>query len=399
MALNPLPAPAPEPQRARRLHDAELLRTEFRYVSPETSIEGLNRGVPDADAHPVIIGYYDEKPAGGRKANPDYPFVWCCHCGKRTHWDGLVVRDDRGETYIIGASVCGRAHYGDRFGDAERVFKSERQRRRTLRAWHNAFPLARSIKADIEQALAWPGLATLEMKRDQIRAASEPGYQKLLRYCTTGTEMVAHREVRDHAAEAERERRYSLALAAHRRLPPDLRREARDNGDAPEEDTTPIYVRTSEPLGYLLGGDFLRPDCDPRARAVELAKTVAAIEAIGLDGTDEVDTSRLSELLKRLSDGSTELQTALHNVSFSDLFFSPANLDRLERWSAQEARFGYANDDGVLLVRDSSRGQSRIEPMGDIAAPRSRTIDMMRHLDENFELPEPSDNEDASNER
>lgn len=387
MALNTTSVTAAALPPRRRLGDAELLRTEFRFTDPENSIEGLNRGVPDADAHPVIIGYYDEKPTGGRRANPDHPFVWCCHCGKRTHWDGRVVRDDRGETYIIGARVCGRDHYGDRYGEAERIFKGERERRRALRRWQSAYSLVASIKADVEAALAWPGLTQLELKRDEIRNASAAGYQKLMRFCSTGAELIAHHEVRNHAAEAERDRRFALALATYKQLPPDIRRARRDAGEDPQRDDAPIWDRTSEALGHLLGGDFLRSDCEPRAWAIKLGGTVREIEAIGESGTDDVDTSRLSELLRRLSDGSIELQSALSRVSFTHLFFSPENLDRMERWSAQEARFGYAGDEGTLIVRDSSRGRSRIEPISDVSPPATRTIDIMRHLNEEFALP------------
>lgn len=44
--------------RSRRLSDAELLRTDFRLHDPE-KMPGLNRGVPDRDAHPIIVGYYN----------------------------------------------------------------------------------------------------------------------------------------------------------------------------------------------------------------------------------------------------------------------------------------------------------------------------------------------------
>lgn len=387
MALDTTSVAATQLAHRRRLNDAELLSTEFRFTDPENSIAGLNRGVPDPDAHPVIIGYYDEKPSGGRRANPDHPFIWCCHCGKRTHWDGRVVRDDRGETYIIGARVCGRDHYGDRYGEAERIFKGERERRRTLRRWQSAYPLITSIKSDVEAALNWPGLTQLELKRDEIRNASSAGYQKLIRFCSTGVEMFAHHEVRDHGAEADRDRRYALAVATYKQLPPDIRRARRDAGEDPQLDNTPIWKRTSEPLGHVLGGDFLRSDCDPRAWAIKLAETVREIVAIGETGTDGMDTSQLSALLRRLSDGSIELQSALHRLSFTHLFFSQDNLDRLARWSAQEARFGYADGDGALIIRDASRGHSLIDPIGDVTPPATGAIDMMRHLNEEFTLP------------
>ena len=49
---------------AKRLTDTQLVSAQFRYTDPENSIAGLNRSVPDREAHPTIIGFYDDTPAG-----------------------------------------------------------------------------------------------------------------------------------------------------------------------------------------------------------------------------------------------------------------------------------------------------------------------------------------------
>lgn len=384
MALPPTSAP-----RRRRLSDADLLRTEFHYSDPENSIPGLNRGVPDPDAHPVIVGYYNEKPVGGRKANPDHPLVWCCHCRKPTHWDGRVVSDDHGETYIIGAKGCGRQHYGDRFGEAERLFRGEQQRRVIIRRWRNAYPLVAGLQVDIAELLAWHGLQQLELKREEIRSASKAGYDKLIRYCSTGAEMIAHRSERDFNAEAKREQRYKAALAAYKRLKPADRIALRDAGEDPQPDNEPIILKTDEQLGFVTGGDFLHTDRDPRTLARSLSETLTAMAAIGPENTDEVDSSKLSGWLKAMTDRVSELRSQLFSIGFSHLFFSIENLRRLERWSDQEARFGYSYDnEGRLMIRDASRGSKWIEPIADLMPPIGKTIDAIRIFDENFELPE-----------
>lgn len=384
MALSPTPAPC-----RRRLSDADLLHAEFHYSDPENSIPGLNRGVPDPDAHPVIIGYYNEKPPGGRKANPDHPLVWCCHCRKPTHWDGRVVSDDHGQTYIIGAKGCGKQHYGDRFGEAERLFRDERQRRVIIRRWRNAYPLVAGLQAEVAELLAWPGLQQLELKREEIRSASKGGYDKLIRYCSTGMEMVAHRSERDFEAEAKRAQRYQAALAAYKRLKPAERIALRDAGEDPQIDNDPIIRKTEERLGFVTGGDFLHMDRDPRTLARSLAEVLTAMAAIGPDDTDEVDSSELSAWLKAMSDRVSALRSQLYSVGFSHLFFSPDNLRRLARWSDQEARFGYSFDEELrLLIRDSSRGHKLVDPIADLTPPIGRTIDSLRFLDEDFAVSE-----------
>jgi hypothetical protein len=102
----------------------------------------LNPNVPDQEADPRIIGYYDVTPTGGKKANRKAPMIRCCHCSRRVHWKGYVVRDSHGETYIIGARNCGREHYGGRFEGEQKAFRQEQARQRTLLRWHNMMKLA-----------------------------------------------------------------------------------------------------------------------------------------------------------------------------------------------------------------------------------------------------------------
>ena len=133
----------------RRLSDTELLSAEFRFIDPENSIGDLDLGIPDAAANPVIIGSYDETPPGGRAARPRKPFVRCCHCGKRRHWIGHVIRDDRGHTHIIGSSHCGREHYGVRYVAAERAFRAEEERKAALGRWNNMLKLLPLYEAEL----------------------------------------------------------------------------------------------------------------------------------------------------------------------------------------------------------------------------------------------------------
>ncbi len=107
-----------------------------------------------------------DTPPGGRRQNPNFPYVRCCHCGKRRHWKGHVVRDDRGETYIIGASKCGREHYGIRYNHAESAFKEEMARRSAIGRWTNMRALVPVYRADIEKVLQCEGLKLLELKRE-----------------------------------------------------------------------------------------------------------------------------------------------------------------------------------------------------------------------------------------
>jgi len=371
----------------RRLTDAQLVSAQFRYSDPENSIAGLNLGVPDPEAHPIIIGYYDETPPGGRAGNPNATFIRCCHCGKRRHWKGHVVRDDRGETYIIGASQCGREHYGVRYDDAEKAFKAEQARRAALIRWTNMVKLVANYRSEVTQLLQAPALGELDLKRDELRRACSEGFGKLVRIATSAEPMFETREERDYEAEKERQTRFERAWAVYQALPSVERRRRRDEGLKPEEDTSPIYRRASTPLGHLVGGGFLTDRGDARQFALDLRKTLDAVGAVDHAGTDSATTTDLNRLLREMTDKPRALDKALAEASFASLFFERENLDRIERWSSGEARFSYQRDGAALVIEDGSLRRARIEPLDKVEFPYHRSLQAAEYLDDQF-LPE-----------
>lgn len=366
-----------------RLRDEELLRTEFRFRDPE-DIDGLNRDVPDREAHPVIIGYYDETPPGGRKANPQAPMIRCCHCGFSRHWKGYVVRDDRGELYIIGARQCGRDHYGARFEAAEQAFKQEQARRTSLTRWRNMMKLVPALACEVEALLGSDALRRIELKRDEIKRASPEAFARLIRHHGSGDPMIAVREVRNFEAEAKREERYRQALWRYEAASPEERRELRDQGLRPERDTAPIFDRTNEAIGPLLGAGFLTNAGDVRAAAIALRDTLRSVANIERTGTDTVWVKDLNRALAEMADRPRRLRDALHEVALVSVFFERQNLERLERWSSALPRFTYLQDDGVLIVDDHSRGRTRIAPLKEIDLPPTPTISGVGYIDEDF---------------
>lgn len=358
---------------SRRLSDTELLHTEFRIHDPE-NIEGLNRGVPDPEAHPAIIGYYDVTPPGGRAKNPNFPFIRCCHCGLRRHWRGHVVRDDRDQLYIIGARQCGRQHYGAKYDAAEKAFRDEQARKRALLRWRNMAQLVAEMDAEVDALLHSKALAALELKRDEIRRASPAGLRRLLQEEGTGQPLFEIMDERDHAAEAERQRRYERALATFQAKPSAERRELRDAGLKPELETSPIYVRTTTPLGPLMGAGFLTDRGDVRAAALALRDTLRSVAAIDARGTQNTWLSELERVLREMTDRPRTVREAIHEVVFAPLFFSPDNLERMQRWSASHPRCSYHQHEGALVVQDSSHGRSEIAPLARANLPSTPVI-------------------------
>lgn len=370
---------------AYRLSDDELLRTEFRYHDPENSILGLNTGVPDRMANPVIIGSYDETPPGGRKARPRKPFVRCCHCGKRRHWIGHVVRDDHGEIYIIGSSSCGREHYGVRYEAAERAFRDNEQRKAALLRWKNMFRLVPGYKEEVEFLLRSPALGERERKREELRRASFAGFERISRFAQSKEELVEVRRDRDYQAEQERVDRFERAVTAYRALPAEERIRRRDEGLAPEAPAEgPIYRQTTTRLGPLVGTAFLDVTADVRTLALALRSTLKSVEKIEKSGTLGTWTTDLNRLLREMTDRPRALSDALATASFDPLFFEANNLQRLERWSASHARYSYRRSGNDLIVDDASRGTVTIKAFGTVDLPACEAISGAVYLTDEF---------------
>ena len=369
--------------RQRRFSDDELLRTEFRYSDPE-NIPGLNLSVPDPEAHPTIVGYYNETPLGGRKANPDAPMIRCCHCGLRRHWRGYVVQDDLGQLHIIGAQKCGHDHYGgERFADAENIFRQTLDRQKALRRWQNMMLLVPDLKKEVELLLSCEALRRIELKRDEIKRASSEGFAALIRNHRSGKPMLEVREERDYEAEAKRAQRYERALAEYQRLSPEERRRRRDDGLQPRRDDSPIVVRKTEELGPLMGAGFLTDAGDMRGAALDLRKTLEAVEALNALTKDAWVTD-LNRLLKEMTDKPRRIRDAHLELAFVKVFFEATNLERIERWSRSYARFSYVSEESALIVQDSSRGRTRIEPLLSAELPPTPAIEGMEYRTEEF---------------
>ena len=299
-----------------RLSDGKLRMVSFRFHDPERSIERFNRNKPDASRGLDVIGYYDETPPGGRKANPNPEFVWCCHCQKPTHWKGYVIQDGDGELFIIGAQNCGKDHYGVQFDSAEAQFNNQLRRQSVLERWDLAAARAAPLQTAIETLLHCEPLRRIEKLRQDVVKASETCARLLRRHAKTAAPLLLHIVERDHEAERVRQEKYEQAVRAFQYLTPAIRKERRVAGLGPELDESPIYRTWTDNLGHLEGGDFLIDDRDVRATALELRKTIGEVRAIVRQGTEGVPTTILSRHIRALSDQTSELFRRCENLSF-----------------------------------------------------------------------------------
>lgn len=350
--------------------DARLRDISLRFHNPETSIENLNRGHPDPNRTVEVIGYYDETPPGGRKANPNIPYVWCCHCGKATHWKGYVIRDSENEVFIIGAKNCGRDHYGVQFEEAERAFGQLVARKRALQRWdlvQNQVPIA---AARMEAALHSDELRQIDAIRQAFKAASADCFRELVRHIKSRTPLRRRLSERDYDAEEKRRQRYDRALITFNSLPPEERRRRRLEGLEPVEDTDPIFREWMEEYGLIQGGLFLIEEDDLRSRLLDVRRAIKSCEAVISNGTSTIQTTMLTKLVADFRKALEAVFTAHANLAFDNLFFSQGNIDRLARWAEGFEHFGIEEaETGAIIITDRAGRRTSISAFDPPAFP------------------------------
>ena len=359
----------PRPIARGGLVDARLRETNFLFVDPENTIQNLNRGKPDQTRAIEVIGYYNETPAGGKKANSDVPFVWCCHCKKPTHWKGYVIRDDTGEVFIIGAQNCGKQHFGVNFEEAERNFKGLLSRQKALNRWHDVAEKGPEIGKAIEALLRSKTLAKVESKKLEIRKGSQECVQRLAKYAASGESMRSHRSARDYDAEEQRRLKFERAIAAFQHLPAHMRKERRAEGLDPREETDPIYKHWIDDHGKLEGASFLIEEDDLRSALLRGRAVIAEMAAIDKKGTSTATTSKLKNQALDLSAALKDIVAKLRALNEVNRFFAAENIARLSDWSEGIEKFTIEPTPGGFTLQESYKAVATISSPDEIAFP------------------------------
>jgi|688.fasta_scaffold18182_7 hypothetical protein len=352
------------------LSDSELLKAEFRFSDPINTVDDLSRDRPDPSLSPDIVGFYDDTPLGGRLANPDHSFIWCCHCQKDTHWKGYIVEDGTNHRFTIG-NKCGLDHYGAAFENVITSFNEKRARKAVLRDFHRLETKIENLEREISILLACPMLSAHECKHQEISKASPKGLKALQEAVGRGS-LNGIIKTRNFAAEQEREERYEQALQRFQNLPSEERRELRDQGLRPELDDSPIIDSRSADFGHVIGTSLIGL-CDPRKKALELKHTLQEFQNIVAKGTDLFASKQIASVRRKLFDTAKVLRKSLIDASFGETFFQAENLNRISAWSACYRGFLFKTDNLHLIVQQNSGQDVVIKPLqtSDIYMPPS----------------------------
>jgi hypothetical protein len=354
--------------------NADLLSRNFRFTDPE-KLEGLVRTKPDPDRTPNILGFYDERPPNGRKATPAVPFVWCCHCGKRTHWEGYVVTDDTEQRYLIG-NHCGREHYGADFSAVARDFQRAKSRQELLRRVQAAADSIPAIVADCDRVLACQGLGEIRSKLAELWSASSSFTLQLRsRARSDARGLETYVRVRDFDSEAERDRRFERDCARYEAMPPNRR----DSIAPPVRETSPLFTHERRVVGELRGAGLLLAD-DLKGKLLDLKKTLAALLPKWTTDLNEASERELRDSLKKFADDCNDVASFVRECEQASAFFRAGHLDVLVRWNHgnDQHSFSLRRVGTSLAVREEGVQETLIEPL---ASSKLASFRGMRALD------------------
>lgn len=300
----------------KRLADHELRHRLFTVDDPEL-LRNLLVEIPEFSGPPEIEYAYDVTPKRG--ASRDY--VYCAHCGYRTHWKGYVAKFGV-DRCLIGKD-CGFKLYGADFHVIERSFGEER-RRQLLLNWLDsgvaAFPHLLRVLSEISIAHE---TALFDQARTMMRTKVPELWHRLGSISEGSGQLAIDEEIRDYEAERRRD-------------------EKRPPVDDAEEEDDPIFTYVTKVIGPLQGGAFCRPglpDAADTFRSTHLRLKEEWRRLQRLD-TDTLTTRQLSLTVNNLA-ADVEKLLALEAPMLALMsFFGAGNLARITEWANQMRGLG-----------------------------------------------------------
>lgn len=312
---------------------AARLQIDEPLATPRLSLEK-----PSADLKPAIVGEYH--------LSKDHPRLWCCHCQGHRHHNGFVITNEGGSNYLIG-SKCGPDHYGLSFSFAQQEHKANVQRKGVLERLAAICATADAVNASIHEILHSDGLRLIDQKREELRRASDSAFSALAVSMRTGSTLYEMVQVRDVDAERRRDEQ----------LPPD-------------KSGPPLYRDERMPIGRVATTAVLREKDDCRDHLLSLRAAIEAVARMRHADTNKQSLQALTKAVKIAEQAWDAAQVSIIEAENAPAFFSRENLDRLERWTAENRYYRLTRDGSGLLVKNRDTAERRIRPLPPIVLSR-----------------------------
>lgn len=323
------------------LTDEQLSAARLQIDDP-LATPRLSTAKPSAELTPSIVGEYH--------FSDEHPKLWCCHCQGHRHRNGFVITNETGSHHMLG-SKCGPDHYGLSFTLAKQDHKAKVQRKGVLERLHAICEIADLVLAAIQEVARSEGLRLVDQKREELRRASDSAFKALANSVRSSSPLHEVVQVRDLDAERRRDEQ----------LP--------DDKVGP-----PIYRDERMPIGRVAGVAIVRDRDDCRDCILSLKAAIIAVQKLRRDDTNKHKVQALLKAVRTAEEAWESAQASIVEAEGAPAFFSPENLDRLERWTAGNRYFRLMRDGRNLRVNERDMQERLIERMPSISLPRLPAI-------------------------
>jgi len=293
---------------------------------------------PSADLTPAIVGEYH--------LSKDHPRLWCCHCQGHRHHNGFVITNESGSSYLIG-SRCGPDHYGLSFSLAEREHKAKVRRKGVLERLNSICANASAVSATIREILHSEALRLVDQKREELRQASDSAFNALSVSVRTESALYEIVQVRDLEAERRRDEQ----------LPPD-------------KSGPPLYRDERMAIGRVAGVAVLRDTGDCRDHLLALRAAIETVVRLRNQNTNSHPIQTLTKAVRAAEEAWDAAQESIIEAENAPAFFGPENLNRLERWSAENRYYRLTREGQNLLVKNRDSKERLVGALPTISLPR-----------------------------
>ncbi len=230
--------------------------------------------------------------------------AYCAKCEGKRHKHGFTAELDDGTLALLG-SRCGEQLWGLSWKEAHGRFKEELDRAGTILGFDRMVPELRSIREALE---GWRPAVACIAKHQQtfIRQHSYWFYELRSAAVRHDQRLVIHESVRDHAGEAEYERRYG------------------------EKPPRPFYTSVERTVHYLEGGAFFATEKPDILFDLALDDIDAAI-AVG-SNTKLHSQQKLREHRAKVRDAKERLERVATVTRALRTFYANDHFSRVAGW-------------------------------------------------------------------
>lgn len=315
---------------SRRLND-EQLRTAALELKNPLETEGLTDERPDKTYAPTIVAEYQLEPGSE---------VRCTYCKQRQkHRRGFVAEFAPGARHLIGSN-CGETKLDLAFRKAKSSHSDLRARQRYLLRLDRLVNQHEKLIEYCDSILFGLPLKRLSSVSGELEKAAGNSFIRLKALIGSGGMLAEEVRVRDVEAERKRAERLS-----------------------DDAEPKPIYKNERVQLGPVMGRGVLQAE-RIRSAVYGLKSEFKALRELRSSDTDSLTTRHLQKALGKVDDAAAKAETAITLLKSAPAFFTPENVERLERWARSYTSGELRMVDGGLQA-----GKTIISPLQSVEVP------------------------------